>query len=83
MASWNSRHRESPDSVDDNIAEFGWRAVRAGLHRAGREPTQTELDRLKPEEVADIIAHKVSRSYGSCTCGSLFDAECPLHGKHS
>jgi hypothetical protein len=37
------RNFETADSVDDDIKEFGWAAVREGLHRMGRAPTEAEL----------------------------------------
>lgn len=35
---------ETKDELADAISEYGARAVAAGLHRLGREPTKAELD---------------------------------------
>jgi hypothetical protein len=65
--SWNDRHRETPDKVDDDLSEYGWAAVKEGLHKLGREPTAEEIRLAK-------IKH------GSCICPfGQRDPSCTAH----
>lgn len=65
------RRGETPESVDDALSEYGWAAVREGLHRIEREPTADEIRAAK-------IKH------GSCVCvGGKRDPECTAHAAAS